>query len=336
MYAIYHDAVRNFAEIASLYRRFAETEAHGRSPLYEQLALEIAGDESTLQFLSAFPRAKQQPNLLFAAVRYVCGTAMDWEHFRTSLLVSQKTIREVMMKRRTQTNEPARCATLLPLLALLPQPLALLEIGASAGLCLLPDLYAYEYNHTIYISPTARAGVVPPTLRCAANEKTPLPARNVDVVWRRGLDLEPVRVHDRDDVAWLQALVWPGDRDRGDRLRQALDVARGNPPQVRRGDLRLDLTSLAAEAPAGATLVIFHTAVLAYVAAREERTDLARAIAHIRATWISNEAPAFSPCHDDKAKAECPVGQFLLAENQRAIAYTDPHGRSIHWLAKPD
>jgi len=154
--------VRTLAEIASLYRRFAEAEAHSRSPLYEQLALEIAGDESTLEFLSTFPRPKEQPNLLFAAVQYVCGTPTDWKHFRTSLLVSQKNIREVMMKRRTQTNEPARCATLLPLLALLPQPLALLEIGASAGLCLLPDLYGYEYNQTVHISPTSGTGVVPP------------------------------------------------------------------------------------------------------------------------------------------------------------------------------
>jgi hypothetical protein len=104
-----------------LYQRFAEAEAQGRSPLYEQLALEIAGDESPLEFLSALPRPKQQPNLLFAAVRYVCGTSRDWEHFHTSLLTNHNKIREVMMKRRTQTNEPARCATLLPLFALLPQ-----------------------------------------------------------------------------------------------------------------------------------------------------------------------------------------------------------------------
>ena len=44
---------------------------------------------------------------------------------------------EVMLARRTQTNEPARCATLLPALALLPPPLALIEVGASAGLILL-------------------------------------------------------------------------------------------------------------------------------------------------------------------------------------------------------
>ena len=51
-------------------------------------------------------------------------------------------VEAVMLERRTQTNEPARCALLLPLLAALPQPLALLEVGASAGLCLLPDRYA--------------------------------------------------------------------------------------------------------------------------------------------------------------------------------------------------
>jgi hypothetical protein len=53
----------------------------------QELAVEIAGDESTLEFLSALPRPKQQPNLLFAAVRYVCGTPRDWEHFPTSMVV---------------------------------------------------------------------------------------------------------------------------------------------------------------------------------------------------------------------------------------------------------
>ena len=45
-----------------------------------------------------------------------------------------------------QTNEAGRCAVLLPVLAALPQPLALLEVGASAGLCLYPDRYAYRYG----------------------------------------------------------------------------------------------------------------------------------------------------------------------------------------------
>ena len=51
-----------------------------------------------------------------------------------------------MRERRTQTNEPRRCATLLPALAQLDGPLALLEVGASAGLCLYPDRYSYRYD----------------------------------------------------------------------------------------------------------------------------------------------------------------------------------------------
>jgi hypothetical protein len=51
----------------------------------------------------------------------------------------------VILARRTQTNEAARCAVLLPALAQLPQPLALIDAGASAGLTLLADRYSYDY-----------------------------------------------------------------------------------------------------------------------------------------------------------------------------------------------
>lgn len=69
---------------------------------------------------------------------------------------------EVMRERRTQTNEAARCACLLPALAALPQPLALLEVGASAGLTLLPDLYSYDYDGRRVTGRDPRA----PTITC--------------------------------------------------------------------------------------------------------------------------------------------------------------------------
>src|SRR5438128_2540104 len=132
--------------IARRYRVFAEREAADRLPLYELLAHQVAGDQTVLAFLEQLPEAKQQPNLLLGAVKYLFGAPADWTDFKRLVNDRSDEIRATMMRRSTQTNEAARCATLLPVLMLLPQPLALLEVGASAGLCLLPDRYAYDYG----------------------------------------------------------------------------------------------------------------------------------------------------------------------------------------------
>src|SRR6266567_66998 len=98
-----------------------------------------------------------------------------------------------MLSRTTQTNEPARCAVMLPLLAQLPQPLALLEVGASAGLCLLPDRYGYDYDgYTL--------GSGPPVLKTHVENDPPLPNHLPEIVWRAGLDLDPIDVTDDDQI----------------------------------------------------------------------------------------------------------------------------------------
>jgi hypothetical protein len=134
------------ARIAARYRRFAQFGAAGRSPLYERIANVIAEDARILRWLAEMPESKQQPNLLLGAVRFLYGTAEEPREFISLVHERWDQIAAVMWVRSTQTNEPARCATLLPVLARLPQPLALLEVGASAGLCLLMDRYAYDYE----------------------------------------------------------------------------------------------------------------------------------------------------------------------------------------------
>src|SRR6202034_3241658 len=62
------------AGTAGNYRRFARQEAADRSPAYEQLAMAVAGDAAILGFLRSLPWAKRQPNLLFAAARWVLGS----------------------------------------------------------------------------------------------------------------------------------------------------------------------------------------------------------------------------------------------------------------------
>ena len=66
----------------------------------------------------------------------------------------------------------------------------------------------------------------------------------MEVVWRAGLNLEPVDLHDQDGTTWLEALVWPGEHDRLRLLRQAIDVARNAPPQVIKEDLRVTFLNL--------------------------------------------------------------------------------------------
>lgn len=180
------------------FRRFAETEARGESPCYEEWALGVAADPEVLALLDALPEPKRQPNLVFTAARYTGIPAGPYPAFREALLAEWATIREVMLARRTQTNEPGRCAVLLPLLAALPPPLALLEVGASAGLCLFPDRYSYRYDDR----PVLGDGAV--VLDCNTTGPVPFPAAVPEVVWLAGVDLNPLDVNDSGDVRWLE------------------------------------------------------------------------------------------------------------------------------------
>src|SRR4051812_35930330 len=175
------DRTEDQARIGRAYTRFAEAEAHGRSPLYEELARSVALDPEVLGFLAAMPVEKRQPNLLLAAVRRLFGTQPDYREFRRRILDSSDAVRSLMLARSTQTNEPGRCATLLPVLAMLPQPLALLEVGASAGLCLLPDCYGYEFGGR-----RGAAGPPRPIFPFEAASKTPPPRQPPESVWRGG------------------------------------------------------------------------------------------------------------------------------------------------------
>src|SRR5687768_3500908 len=115
---------------AENYRRFAR-EAAAKSPLYGELCERVAEDAQLLAFLDRVPPEKRQPNLLLGAVRYLFGPQTHFAAFRAAILGHADALAALLMSRRTQTNEPGRCAALLPLLAGLPQPLALLEVGAS-------------------------------------------------------------------------------------------------------------------------------------------------------------------------------------------------------------
>ena len=188
--------------IAGGYRAFAE-EAAEESPRYSALSAAVAEDRDVLAFLAGLPPGRRRPTLLLAALRFLDGVPADAAELRRRVSDSAGALAGTMRTRTTQTNEPARCTGLLPVLARLDGPLALVEVGASAGLCLYPDRYSYSYDGR----PVGERRTV--HLRCTTSGPVPVPSGLPEVVARIGVDLNPLDVTDPGDLAWLRALVWP-------------------------------------------------------------------------------------------------------------------------------
>jgi hypothetical protein len=261
-------------------------------------------------------------------------------------------VRPEVEARLNQTNEPGRSAAILPAIARLPGPLALLEVGASAGLCLYPDRYSYRYvgddGDVATVHPSDGESAV--LLECAITGPVPVPERLPEVVWRAGIDLDPLNVAKADDREWLEAMAWPEENARRDRIRSAIEIARGDPPLLVAGDATDALLDLAGTAPADATLVLVTSGVLVYLPYLERLRfiDVAR---RLDARWVSLEGVGVIPAVEQRVQQKVqqhvqqrvqqrvkrtaqPMtpGRFVLALDEHPLAFAGPHGQSLYWF----
>lgn len=337
-----------YAEPRAQYLRFAR-EADD-SPCFRDWSLAIAEDPEVLAWLAALPAGKAQPNLVLAAARWHGVPAPGpYAALREALLgPASEAIRATVLERRTQTNEVRRLATLVPAFAALAvdggapdEPVALVEVGASAGLCLYPDRWGYRWTdpagRTLAEAPLAGAGELSCTVDLHPGAAGPpaYPSAPPAVAWRAGLDLHPLDVTDPDTTGWLETLVWPEHDDRRELLRRAVEVARADPPDLREGDLLTDLPALVEEAAAHGPVVVFHSAVVAYLVEEDRArfhdlmTDLVAAGA---CRWVSNEGPNVLPRVTATGPEPPATPTFVLGVDGRAVAWTHGHGRSMTWL----
>ncbi len=327
-------------QVAEVYLDFAGYAA-ADSPCFADWARGVVGDHEVQDWLASLPEPKRQPNLVFAAARrHGVPAPAPYSLLRNALLADDGAIRATILARATQTNEVGRLATLVPAFAQVAEgrPLALLEVGASAGLCLYPDRWGYRWR-----TPTGlrTAGPPLPSLSCDVSGRAPLPEGAeppVRVAWRGGIDLNPLDVTDPDHTDWLLTLVWPEHDDRRARLGTAIAIARTDPPDLRRGDLLDLLPGLVAEAAAaveadGGRVVVFHSAVIAYLDDRDRQrfADVMTAlVVEGRCHWVSNEGPLVLP--DLRVQGRVvPDGRFVLGVDGRVVGHTHGHGRSLHW-----
>ena len=322
-------------DVAGLYRRFAEIEARGSSPTYERLCRAVADDPDVTALLAALPRGKRQPNLFLGALRLLGAPVGDPTAALAFAVERADDVRRVVLDRSTQTNEPARCAVLLPALATIAGPLAVLEIGASAGLCLLYDSYSYAYSGPSGETVTVGSGAL--TLPCRVDPGVPLPGAVPQIAARLGLDLNPLDAADPEVAEWLRCLVWPEHTARAARLDAALALAAADPPRVLPGRLPADLPAAVAElrstAP-GATVVVTHSATIAYLE-QPERRAVAEICRDLGVRRLGLEGAVVTADLDVAVPPGDHGGRFLLSLDEKVLGHADPHGRDLVWQPSP-
>lgn len=316
--------------VSARYGRFAREEAPGRSALYGEWAAGVAADAEAQEVLGRIAPSHRQPPLVFAAARMLGSGEGGYREWRQWVLAHGDELVAECGARSLQTNEPLRCAALLPALAGIDGPIALLEVGASAGLCLYPDRYSYRYRGVageIVLDPPDGASSV--VLESELRGQHVPPLRHPEIVWRAGIDLAPLDPADPATEAWLTALVWPGETGRADRVRSALRIAAADPPLMFAGDGVEQLARAVAAAPRETTLVVQTPGVLAHLGWHARHALIEAASAAGR--WITLDAPALHEGWRGGAPAMRAGAGFALARDGIVLGRADPLGRWLEW-----
>ncbi len=234
-----------------------------------------------------------------------------------------------------QTNDPQRSAVLLGGFLKLAQlcsglPLQCCEIGASAGLNLSWDAYAYDFGSWQHGEPQTAplllrcrwAGVQPPTLRPR-------------VVARAGCDVAPLDARNSTDRQRLLSYIWAGQPERLARVTLALDHAAARDIDVHPSPADAFLAAQLQQRRTDSVFVLYHSIVWQYIAAPEQQRIAATmqaagksATAQSPVAWLRFEPGRATDGADLTLTlwdGRDPAGQDLR------LGTGDYHGRWMRW-----
>lgn len=291
--------------VESVRAAFIEPQEFWSSPLYRQLSRVVAA-EPYLVGVAAHARAGQVPTFVFfGAVHALLLDGVDrpladyypslrgdsalppagaGPHLLSFVGRYEADAVDIVSTRLVQTNQVRRAVGLRLALAAVAAsvgagPAHLLEIGSSAGLLLRHASYGYRLAGRPFGDATARVQLTtewrssepPPDL-----DAIPSPASTT------GVDLHPLDPSNDAGRRWLQALVWPEDRDKAALLDDALTLAATVPVDVLAGDAVDLCPAWSAQLPEGDARIVFHCATRMHVPT-DRRAAFDSAIDHIAA-----------------------------------------------------
>ncbi|MGZ4796727.1 MAG: DUF2332 domain-containing protein [Acidimicrobiia bacterium] len=349
------------AALSWLWSYFAEHEIGSYSPIYQRITRAVAADDDVLALVAAAPPRGHQPNVLLAAVHFLVLGGLEHELARVYAgestadpgplfvdvcLAHRAEILELLATRHTNTNEVGRSAVIGPALtaaaARVGAPIALVDVGCSAGLNLRCDRYRLDYGPHGATGP-ADAGV---EIDCLVTGGVPpIAPRLPEIRARVGIDRDPVDLADDANVQWLLACIWP-DTGRLPRALRALAELRRDPPSVVAGDAVDRVGEVLLGLPAHLVPVVTTTWALAYLS-KERRPEFHDALTEVSRTrpvaWVSAEGEGVVAAFADvqpPSDSDGAVASLLGLVTYRAgrsdaelLGFVHPHGRWIDWRA---
>ncbi|WP_460660789.1 DUF2332 domain-containing protein [Kribbella swartbergensis] len=343
-----------------MYRRFAEVDAAGTSPLYERVAVALSESAEALRAIETAPARKRHPTVILAALHdlALAGRAPELAAAYAAadadaaaaaaidtLLHLTDSVVAIAVRRRTRPNETGRGAVLYPAIAEAARrvganAVGLIDVGCSAGFNLTVDRVGITYSNEQSLGDPSS----PVQLSASIVGDRPVPTQPMpEVVARVGVDTDPVDVTGADEARWLRACVWPDQPERAARLEAELALAAAAPPQLLQGDAVEVLPDAFAQIPADALPVVTTTWALAQFSLENRLRFLHRldeAAAHRTVAWVSAEgvgvAPAIPTLGDRRASGHSILGLAVFeqsAVHAEAVGRCWSQGRLLAWLA---
>jgi hypothetical protein len=232
-----------------------------------------------------------------------------------------------------QTNEIARSGMLLPgFLAIAREtglPLALHEIGSSAGLNLLFDRFHCRYGDAEWGEPNS-----PVRLEPEVRGAPPPLEGDLKVVWRQGSDIAPIIVADEADRLRLRSYIWPDQALRLSRLDAAIELAADVPFSLEKADAALFVKQRLGARRPDSVFVLFHSIMWQYMP-ETTKAEIEDALAEAGKTASSSAPIAWLRMEPiDTRHPHATMSLTLWPDGAtRHLAKCDYHGRWIEWMA---